>query len=389
MITKKVGFLLEFFPPNTLSSATLPFSIVKELLQQNFHVTVVTGYEKNNTFDSFFLKEHNGKIQINRINYFRSKSSKLSKLFSMLSFFFSVLLRLHKFKHIDTLFVFSNPPINNLLGYIVKKIYKIKVIFVVYDFYPDIAYFTNQLKKESFIFKFYDYINHKIYDGKNDLIVLSDDMKKYVLSRFPKLINSIHVIPNWYEDLFENYKHRKESNITNIGYFGNMGITQDFKAIKDILLFSKDKSNIHFTFAGHGNYYDELYKFISTNKINNVNFFNYLNQHDYLNKLAEQDLVLLTLNKHINQLAAPSRLYSFLMMGIPVLLLDHSESSLSIEIERNYLGKFINLNNKNLENDFNEIINNIKKFSNHEIHEYYKTYYLPLINIQKYIELIY
>jgi glycosyltransferase involved in cell wall biosynthesis len=388
MKTKKIGFLLEFFPPNTLSSATLPFSIVNELLLQNFHITVVTGYEKNNTFDSCYLNKSKGKIQICRIKYFRSKSSKLSKLFSMVSFFFSTLFKLHKFKHIDSLFVFSNPPINNLLGYLAKKIYKIRVIFVVYDFYPDIAYFTNQLKKESIIFKFYDFINQKIYDGNNDLIVLSDDMKKYLLSRFPKLINSIHVIPNWYEDLFENYLIRKNNHITNIGYFGNLGITQDFEALKKILLFSKDIKSIHFTFSGHGNYYEDLYKFISTNNITNISFFNYLNQNDYLRKLSEQDIVLLTLNKNINQVAAPSRLYSFLMMGVPVLLLDHSESSLSIEIERNSLGKFINLNNTNLEDEFRDCIVNLNKYSFNDINRYYRSKYIPKINIEKYVKLI-
>ncbi len=389
MSDKKIGFLLEFFPPNNLSSAILPFSIVEEMVKKSFKVTVITGYETNNNFDKKYTQKTKNQVTIHRIKYYKAKNNKFKKLFSMISFFINTLFKLKYFKNHHKVFVFSNPPINNLLGLIAKKLYKVSLIFVVYDIYPDIALFTNQIKKNSIIYNLFEYINHKIYDGSNSIVVLSIDMKEYLSDRYPRLLNSIQIIPNWFvdkSDIFTN-SYKKDIKI-NLGYFGNLGITQDINILKTVILFFKNHKKIFFTFAIHGNQKKDLDAFVKTNKITNIQIHNFLSENDYLKKLSIQDYILVTLNKNINKVASPSRIYSFMMMGKPILFFDHSESSLSNEIQKYKLGFFINTSKKDVIDTFSKILNQTYPFNRDHIMDHFRKNYTPEINIQKYINLI-
>ncbi len=388
MSNKKVGFLLEYFPPNTLSSALLPFAIVEELLNKNFNVTVITGYEINNDFDDEFKRTHQNKIKIIRLKYYRSKKNRFIKSISMIVFFLKSLFKIKHFKNLDVIFVYSNPPINYLLGYIIKKIYGIKIIFVVFDFYPDIALFTGQISKESLLYRFFEVINSKVFDGTNSIVVISNDMKDYICSKFPKSKQSVKVISNWFQTKFNFSIKKYTSTFINIGFFGNLGITQDIDSIKRLLLHFQYNNNVKFNFSIHGNYFYELNQFISQYNLSNVNVLRYLPETEYLTLLSKQDYVILSLNKDIYKVASPSRLYSFLKIGIPIIFMDHSESCLSKEIETYKLGQFINLKSQNLTNEFNKIIPNLKNYNRLDIVNHFKKYYQPKLNIKKYIDLI-
>ena len=367
-MSKKIGFILEFFPPNRLSSAILPFQIAEYLLQKNHTVSILTSKEKNDENFNMELKIKYSKLFINRFKYYRSKKNKLSKILSFFSFFFNALFRIKAFKKFDFVFVFSNPPINSIIGYLIHKIYKVRIIFVIYDFYPDIAYFSDQIKHESFSFKLFSHFNKLNYRDDNKVVVLSNDMKEFVSHKFPSFKESIYVIPNWYKDSSDLFTTPFESNKIKIGYFGNIGVTQDIELIKKVLFKFKNNIKIEFNFAIHGNYVEDLKKFISLNKIENISIFPFLNEIEFHRLLMKQTFVLVTLNKNIQKVASPSRVYSFLMAGKPIILCQYGESELSREIESNNLGYFLDFYNKGVIDNFSIT----KTFNSKNIQDYVK-----------------
>jgi glycosyltransferase involved in cell wall biosynthesis len=365
-MSKSIGFILEFFPPNKLSSATLPYQIAEHFLEKGHKVSILTSKEKNDqTFNSRF-KSHFKNLKLIRFKYYRSKKNKFSKILSMLSFFIKTFIRINKFKRMDYVFIFSNPPINALVGFLINKIYHVKVVFVTYDFYPDIAYFTDQLKSTSITFKFFESLNRANYRGDNKVVVLSNDMKDYLTNKFPLFKDNIIVISNWYMDSNDFKIPLPDSKTIKIGYFGNLGVTQDIEAIKKLLMNYKNNNMVEFNFAIHGNQVEELKYYVMVNNLKNTNFYPYLDEFKYHKLLNEQNFVLVTLNKNIQKVASPSRVYSFLIAGKPIILSQYGESQLSKDIETYELGYFLNLND-----GFNlTTVDLFKKWNSKNIREY-------------------
>jgi glycosyltransferase involved in cell wall biosynthesis len=386
---KKIGFLLEFFPPNKLSSATLPFDIFNEFRKQNYDLTVLTGYERNNQLDNVIISESKSLIKIMRLKYYRSKKNKVLKLFSMLSFLFSALLKIHHFKNHDYILVFSNPPMNSLIGLVIRKIYKTKLIFIVYDIYPDIDFISNKNHRLNLLHYSFNFLNKKVYNGKHKIVLLSEDMRKFILKRFPHSNHSIYVIPNWFED-FSNIIAPKTINHNHIqiGFFGNLGVTQNFPALRDILLRSIEYHKIFFSFAVHGTYVNELRKLIINHDINRASVLPYLDERAYLQSLNDQDFIVVTLSRGIQNVASPSRVYSFMMSGKPIILLQHGKSALSDEIIHNNLGMFIDLDQPDyLDKFFNFIMFKHQSYF-HATQDHFKNFYTKSINVKKYLDLL-
>jgi len=365
-MSKNIGFILEFFPPNNLSSAILPYQISEHFLKKGHKVTILTSKEEDDqTFSSRF-KSNFVNLKLIRFKYFRSKKNKVYKILSMLSFFIQTIFRINKFKRMDYVFIFSNPPINSLIGYLINKIYHKKIIFVIYDYYPDIAYFTNQLKSSSTTYKFFDTLNKANFKHDNKVVVLSIDMKNYLTNKFPAFKDHIIVISNWYIDSTDFNSPSTVYKTIKIGYFGNLGVTQDIKVVMNILLNFKNNHMVEFNFAIHGNQAEELKYFVEVNNFKNTNFYQYLDEAEYHKLLNEQNFVLVTLNRNIQKVASPSRIYSFLMAGKPIILSQYGESHLSKDIESFELGYFLNLNN-----GFNLTkINLTKNFDRNKIRQY-------------------
>jgi hypothetical protein len=157
-----------------------------------------------------------------------------------------------------------------------------------------------------------------------------------------------------------------DSKTIKIGYFGNLGVTQDIEAIKKLLMNYKNNNMVEFNFAIHGNQVEELKYYVMVNNLKNTNFYPYLDEFKYHKLLNEQNFVLVTLNKNIQKVASPSRVYSFLIAGKPIILSQYGESQLSKDIETYELGYFLNLND-----GFNlTTVDLFKKWNSKNIREY-------------------
>jgi hypothetical protein len=205
-------------------------------------------------------------------------------------------------------------------------------------------------------------------------------MKEFLSQKFPSFKESIYIIPNWYKSSIEHFITPSESKKIKIGYFGNIGVTQDIEIIKKVLLKFKNNINIEFNFAIHGNLVKDLMEFISLNKIENISIFPFLDEIEFHSLLMKQTYVLVTLNKNIQKVASPSRVYSFLMAGKPIILCQYGESELSREIESNNLGYFLDFNNKGIIDNFS--IN--KTFNSKNIQDYAIDNYEMNICLNKY-----
>lgn len=348
---KNVLFLCQFFHPEYVSSATLPFDTALSLTEAGLNVDVICGYPKEyNITNKVPLKETYMNINIKRLKYIQLKRSNfIGRIINYVSFTISVTLRLMEMRRYEAIIVYSNPPMLPIIAALANKLFKTKVIFVCYDIYPEIAYITKAISEDGLISKMMKFVNKFVFKHVNKVIALSNEMKDYLFENRPALTASqIEVIPNWYEDkgvsnisnsssnkLFQSI--RAEGNIV-VSYFGNMGISQDLDTIIDAIRELKADSKVQFVFAGHGNKMEALKGIVEREKLNNVSIFDFLHGQDFQDALNISDCFIVSLAEGLTGLAVPSKTYSYMMASKPVIAIIGEDSDIARDLTNNNAG---------------------------------------------------
>lgn len=340
---KDVLFLCQFFYPEYVSSATLPYDTAVALAEAGLSVDVLCGCPKEYCNKRVAIEETHRKIGIRRLRYIQTKrSSRMGRLINFFSFTLEVLLRIRRFKKYRTLVVYSNPPILPMVASLAYKLYGIKVIFVCFDAYPEIAIATNKIKNNGILSSLMIRINKSLFRIVHHVVVISEDMKRFLLANRKGLKEEqVSVIYNWYQNVTMDrmqktsvtriIEHQELKNRFIVSYFGNIGTAQDV----DTLICAIKRMNsdsVGFMFAGHGNKFTHLRNQVEQNALQNVYISEYLHGDDYLRALNDSDVFVVTLNSGLSDLAMPSKTYSYLMAGKPVISIMNRDAELSREL---------------------------------------------------------
>lgn len=347
---KDVLFLCQYFYPEYVSSATLPFETALSLINAGYEVDVICGYPKEYSLENRVpIKENHKGINIRRLKYFQLKRSNIiGRLINYSSFTCAVAFRIVQLRKYKVIIVYSNPPILPLIASIARKVFKTRIVFVCYDVYPEIAYATNVLNKDSIIGKIMKGINRVIFKNVDKVVALSNEMKSYLLKARPGLLASkVEIIPNWYEDkgeyLSKSVKNDLFYSIKNyenfvVSYFGNMGTAQDLDTIIDAMRHLKSDGKIHFLFAGHGNKMELLKNIVKKERLQNVTVLDFLHGQDFHDALNISDCFIVSLEKGLTGLAVPSKTYSYMMSGKPMIAIIGKESDIARDLTENNAG---------------------------------------------------
>lgn len=342
---RDVLFMCQFFYPEFVSSALLPYQTAKGLADEGIMVDVLCGYPKEYSKLENKVKK---KEKINNINIYRKKylqlgrKNPISRLINYFSFTFSMLMNLPNLRKYKIVIVYSNPPILPIVTVLAKKLFGIKIVFVSYDIYPEIAINTESIGEKSIISKTMNVINNSVFNNVSSVVSLSFDMKNFIINNREICPGSIEVIPNWATETYNNvktYSNKKLREISSefkliVGYFGNMGTAQDIDTLMEVMNRSDIKnSNIAFLFAGHGNKKETLKKFIFDNQINNCFIFDFLTGDDFSEALSISDLFVVSLADNLSGLAVPSKTYSYYQAGKPVIAIMSDKTDIVKEIK--------------------------------------------------------
>ena len=324
---KDILFACQFFYPEYISSAQLPFDTAKALRKVGYSVDVLCGYPREYLDgDHIPADETVEGIHIHRLKYIQlDRSGFLGRIVNYFSFTFMVLLNLPKLGHYHSIVVYSNPPILPWIASWAKALFGTKLIFVAYDLYPEVATVTKTLGEGNPICRLMNHINRCICRRADRIVALSSEMKSYILGHRDYPEQAVRVIPNWYADqgvIAGNRENNPFRNVTKgrftVSYFGNMGTMQDMQTILEAVR-ELQNEDVFFLFAGHGNKMEALKETVQAEGIENIAIYPFLHGQDFQNALAISDCALVTLVQGATGLCVPSKTYSYMMQGIPLL----------------------------------------------------------------------
>lgn len=182
----------------------------------------------------------------------------------------------------------------------------------------------------------------RLLHGSEKVIAVGRDMKAYLEEKYSVPKKKIKFIPTWAKlspDTFRN--HQLPVGRFLIMYGGTISEAQKLEP----LIFAAEKlakidASIHFQIIGSGMKKEELQKIVLNRNIKNVKFSDLQTEEEYIKSMSEASMFVVSLREESKGMSVPSKTYSYLSAGKPVLAIVPYGSEIFMEIQEDGYGIF-------------------------------------------------
>jgi glycosyltransferase involved in cell wall biosynthesis len=277
-------------------------------------------------------------------------------------------------KDIDLIYLASTPPIQGVLGGVLKKIKKVPFVYNLQDIFPDSLAGTGLAKKGGLLWKIGRVIENFTYRNADKIIVISEDFKCNIMAKgVPE--EKIVVVYNWVDEEAVKHVAREENvlfdrygldrNKFYITYCGNIGLTQNLQMLTEVAKDLEGNEDIQFVLVGNGAFKDELERIIQEREIKNITLLPFQPYEEISHVFSLGDVSLVISKPGVGENSVPSKTWSILSASRPVLA-NFDENELKDIVAENQCGIFTKAGDKAA---FTEAI--LKLYNNRELCEEY------------------
>jgi colanic acid biosynthesis glycosyl transferase WcaI len=350
--------LCPHFDPDTAPTGRVMTRIVDELMARGHHVHVVSSlpWYRAHAIEPGWRarlarRERTPRGTITRVNPFPG-GDKRNLVRRALGFAgFSLLAGLAGlgaggwFRRADAVIAMSPPLTMGLTGRLVAWAHRCPLVFNIQDVFPDAAVETGAITNRRVIAAA-SCLERLSYRAADAVTVLSDDLAENVRSKLPaSRATTVHMIPNFVDtgrihpgDRLTPY--RRELGIGGepvVLYAGNVGFSQSLDLV---LAAAGELPAVTFLINGEGSMRSELEE--RADRLPNVRFGNYVPDDRLVELLATGDVHVVPLRRGLAKVSVPSKTYSILAAGRPVVaaidpgtevprMLEASDGGISVE----------------------------------------------------------
>jgi colanic acid biosynthesis glycosyl transferase WcaI len=229
--------------------------------------------------------------------------------------------------------IISNPFFCSLFPLIWHSIIrKTPTIYSVYDVYPDVGIQLGIFKRKSVI-SLVTTLERFCLTHSTMVQILSDSFKKSITA-MGVLDENIALIYPWVDlklihPLPQNNTFTQEyglNNQFNVLYAGNIGLSQGFEHILGAAELLINHPEVHFVFVGEGTVKTTLQKQVEQRSLKNIHFIAFQPRERLPEVLASADVSLVVLRQGMGVNSLPSKIFSIMASGRPILVSVDAES---------------------------------------------------------------
>ena len=257
-------------------------------------------------------------------------------------------------KDIDLIYIGSTPPIQGVLGGLLKKIKKVPFVYNLQDIFPDSLVGTGLAKKDGILWKIGRVIENFTYRNADKIIVISEGFKKNIMAKgVPE--EKIVVVYNWVDEEVVKHVPREENKLFDkygldrskffITYSGNIGLTQNMDMLLEVAKELETESDIHFVLIGEGAYKEKVKDIIQKEQIKNVTMLPFQPYEDISHVFSLGDVGLVISKPGVGENSVPSKTWSILSASRPVLV-NFDENELKDIVDKHQCGIFTKAGDK-------------------------------------------
>jgi colanic acid biosynthesis glycosyl transferase WcaI len=327
---QRVLILNQYVAPDTTPSAHYVSTVAQALVDAGMNVTVLAAepsYGEGTI--PVPLRELRDGVSIRRLRMgsWRGRRSKLRRFGGYLRYLAGAVFvgrRIVRADPPDVVMCFSNPPLVPLVaGWLAHRAAG-RMVYVIHDIHPDILLATDWMFLPRPIVRAWNLLNRTMLGAASAVVVLGEGMKQLLVAEKGVAPERVHVIPLWAEPELQPADRdedvREELGVSKdellVLSTGNLGVMHSLDPVVEGAR-KLDGRPVRFVFVASGVRLDHWRA--RFRGLANVSFVPYRTGEPFRRLVAACDAGLVPLSPGMERFAVPSRAYTFLSAGRPLL----------------------------------------------------------------------
>jgi colanic acid biosynthesis glycosyl transferase WcaI len=316
--------LNEYYPPDTSATAKMAAQVA-ETLAQRHRVTVVAGrpsYDPDEFYPWSLLRRNicNG-VTVERVGSTAFPRRDMRKRVSNYLSYLALAIPRAAVLRPDVVLAMTDPPIAGIAGAFVAQITGRRFVYNIRDLYPEMAVGGDILKRNSWTER-WERLHRRALRKADRVIVLGDDMRDRILAKgiAPDRVRVVRdgtslpgPAPGRDDPIVQQIRCGFSFVVLHAGNLGFYGAWHTLLKAAEILR----NENIGFVFIGEGANRAALEAQASA--LPNVRFLPFRSAAEIPYVMAAGDLHVVTVRRGLEGVVVPSKLYSILTAGRPIL----------------------------------------------------------------------
>lgn len=317
----------QFFWPDLAATSQLLTDLVSHLAEQGHDVTVICAKHTYAGADC----TRQPPVRIVRVPDLPFARGRLARPLSYLSFLLMSAWVACRLPKQDIVVTMTTPPLLGVVGFLVQKLRGVKHYIWEMDLYPDAAVELQVLKAESPITRFIAFVADYVRRRASAIIVLGECMRARVIAHgiAPE---SVVIAENWADGTLLRPGSRLPGRNLTIIYPGNLGLAHDIPTFGAAMRELKSESGINYLFVGGGARLEEMKR--EAEGVTTATFLPYCSRDRLNDLLSGADIGLVTQTNASLGSVVPSKAYSLMAAGLPILFIGPAESTVAAMIRR-------------------------------------------------------
>ena len=350
----KITVLCPHFRPDTAPTGDVMTRLVEELARHGHELHVVTSlpwYREHAVEPGWggrlIRRETTEWGRITRIHPFASKNKAnlLMRAAAFAVFTVASTLAAMFTRRTDLVLAMSPPLTLGPAAWLVSLRMRAPMVFNIQDVYPDAAVRVGALTNARVI-RVLEWLERFSYERAEAVTVLSNDLRDSLVERV-RDPDKVRVIPNFVDTsrIAPGSRHNSYRSEFGIGdevvvmYAGNVGYSQPLELVVEAARSMEGRDDVRFVVNGEGSRREELEADVAG--LDNVTLVDFQPSERLAEVLAAGDLHLVLLKEGLASVSVPSKMYSILAAGRPVLASVDPGTEVQRVLERSGAGRAV------------------------------------------------
>ena len=335
-------FYTQLYYPDMTATAIMMTDLAEDLALYGQNIEIVCAQPTYLIKKKCPKQELRNKVTIRRIwTFLFDKNKVMGRILNSTSCFFNMLIHIFTTNKNSLLVFNTNPALLPFLGFISKKFRNQRYIVLIHDLWPELPANTGMIKKGGLFYKIIDYLMISSFMHAIGIITISDKMKEGILRKVPEKKN-VFVIQNWADaerlypvekgkiGLFEGFRLNNKKIVM---YSGNIGRYQPLEVMIGAANELREREDILFLFVGNGAKKAKIQNLAESLELDNIKFLPFQPLNRLSESLSIADVSLMGIYPENEGVIMPSKLYSLLAIGKPIICIADPESEVAKILE--------------------------------------------------------
>ena len=339
----RVLILNQPFAPDVVATAQIAKDLADALVSRGHDVTALASRSIYGSVGATLPKRETiDGITVRRVgaNLF-GKSSTLGRIADFALYYVHAISFGLFHRRFDVVIALTTPPYIALVGALMKKLRRTRLIYWLMDVYPDVMVSHGMVRERRLAHRALCRLHRYVLNKSDATIALGRCMKDRLIAQGADA-DSIHIVRPWSPapafspSANDDNSYRKEWNAADrllIAYCGNFGLAHDVQTFLDAAKELRDDDRFLFAFVGGGKRKAAVEMFVKDNDLTNCAIAPYQPLEKLPELLAAADVHLVTMAPSMSGLVVPSKFFGVAGAGRATIFVGPANSEIARCIE--------------------------------------------------------